>query len=70
MHTFSTGELAADLPQILLIFSMHVALGMYYLSAKGFVHRDLAARNILISKDNICKVAIARKLYLEADNSN
>ena len=47
-----------DLPQILLSFSQHVALGMQYLSGKGFVHRDLAARNILVSKDNICKVYV------------
>ena len=59
---FSPGELQlADLPQTLLIFSQHVALGMQYLSGKGFVHRDLAARNILVSRDNICKVILHDK---------
>ena len=53
----SLGEISSDvLPNLLLSFSQHVALGMQYLSGKGFVHRDLAARNILVSKDNICKV--------------
>ena len=54
---------AHDLPRLLLSFSQHVALGMQYLSGKGFVHRDLAARNILVSKDNICKVTIQQLIY-------
>ena len=48
-----------DLPRKLLSFSQQIALGMQYLSGKGFVHRDLAARNILVSKDNLCKVKLA-----------
>ena len=57
IHIYSPGEISSnDLPNLLLNFSQHVALGMQYLSGKGFVHRDLAARNILVSNNNVCKV--------------
>ncbi len=41
----------------LLSYCRQVASGMAYLSNKAFVHRDMAARNILVSADEICKVA-------------
>eukprot|EP00731_Ephydatia_muelleri_P006930 Em0003g1178a len=47
----------SDAPRTLLRYSQQVALGMQYLSNKSFVHRDLAARNVLVSKDDICKIA-------------
>ena len=59
-----------DLPSLLLSFSQHVALGMQYLSGKGFVHRDLAARNILVSKDNICKVCMAHRNHEHVHDCN
>ena len=47
-----------DTPLKLLDFSKQVALGLHYLSCRGFVHRDLAARNILVTEDYICKVSV------------
>lgn len=38
-------------------FCYHVAKGMEYLSSQKVIHRDLAARNVLVTEDNICKVA-------------
>ncbi|XP_066532663.1 tyrosine-protein kinase FRK [Hoplias malabaricus] len=34
-----------------------VAAGMAYLELQNYIHRDLAARNVLVSENNICKVA-------------
>lgn len=56
-------------PQLLLEFSQQIALGMSYLSDRGFVHRDLAARNILIADSNICKVSQSVWVWI-MDNFN
>ena len=48
----------------LLKFSSEVAMGMYYLSRKGFVHRDLAARNILLTASKICKVDLCTSMCM------
>ena len=58
-HIHSPGLLVGgSTAQKLLEYSQQTALGMNYLSGKGFVHRDLAARNILVSSDNLCKVCV------------
>jgi serine/threonine protein kinase len=47
---------ALKLPQ-LVDMAAQVAAGMAYLESQNYVHRDLAARNVLVSDNNICKVA-------------
>ncbi|KAI6660777.1 hypothetical protein LOD99_10225 [Oopsacas minuta] len=46
-----------EISGIFLGFCRGIALGMSYLSQKGFIHRDLAARNILLDTQNECKIA-------------
>jgi fibroblast growth factor receptor 2 len=50
----------------LVNFSYQIALGMKYLGSQKCVHRDLAARNVLVTENNILKIAdfgLARKMY-------
>ena len=64
-----------NLNKLLLKFSQQVALGMQYLSARGYIHRDLAARNVLVNKYGICKITdfgmsrdLAEENYYVANN--
>ncbi|XP_065899937.1 uncharacterized protein [Dysidea avara] len=41
----------------LLSYCRQISSGLNYLTNKHFVHRDLAARNILVSSDDVCKIA-------------
>ena len=56
-----------QLPQ-LIDMSAQIAAGMAYLEMHNYIHRDLAARNILVSENNIVKVADFGLARLIADD--
>lgn len=41
----------------LIEMATQIASGMAFLERERYVHRDLAARNILVSENNVCKIA-------------
>uniref|UniRef100_A0A8D9BT61 non-specific protein-tyrosine kinase n=1 Tax=Cacopsylla melanoneura TaxID=428564 RepID=A0A8D9BT61_9HEMI len=44
------------LPQ-LIDMAAHIAAGMAYLESQNYIHRDLAARNVLVTDNNVVKIA-------------
>lgn len=42
---------------VLIDMAAQIAAGMAYLESQNYIHRDLAARNVLVSDNNIVKIA-------------
>ncbi|XP_065899943.1 uncharacterized protein [Dysidea avara] len=47
----------SEIKHDLLSHCRQISSGLNYLANKHFIHRDLAARNILVSSDDVCKIA-------------
>ncbi|KAK3093185.1 hypothetical protein FSP39_012370 [Pinctada imbricata] len=53
---YVNSEVESLSPTDLMSFARQIAIGMEFLSQKGFVHRDLAARNVLVGADKNVKI--------------
>ncbi|XP_065891792.1 uncharacterized protein [Dysidea avara] len=57
MKQKTSPEVHDNMKHDLLGFCRQISAGLNYLSSKHFIHRDLAARNVLVSSDDVCKIA-------------
>ncbi|XP_070563374.1 fibroblast growth factor receptor 3-like [Ptychodera flava] len=61
-----SNDTVEQLDRSLVTFALHVTRAMEYLKHQQVVHRDIAARNILISFDDVAKIAdfgLSRDVY-------
>ena len=58
LFDYVTGEgRHLTLQQLVNNIAAQIASGMAYLEENNYIHRDLAARNVLVSENNIVKIA-------------